>query len=293
VSGSSERVTDSPLGAAGAVGIGLVGGAVSGLLGGGSGVVYVPALERFARLPRPVLHGTATTANIAVCVIGAAVYALAGGTVDLRAGTGLTIGGILGGLVAAGLVSRLPDRVLRLLFVAVLLVTAAELYLDAAGLDPLAGHAAVSPGLRADLWFVVPVTVLAGIVMGAWAAALGLGGGLLAVPVLVLLFGADLHTAAGTSLLMFIPNSVVGAVVHLRHGTAAPRLGRWLSLGAVPGAATGALLALALDGVVLGVVFGTFALAMGVREILRLARHRQATSHDTRVRSSVATGPGT
>ncbi|GAA4908791.1 hypothetical protein GCM10023204_12580 [Actinomycetospora succinea] len=220
-------------------------------------------------------HGTATTANIAVCVIGAAVYALAGGAVDLRAGTGLIIGGIIGGFFGADIVSRLPDRVLRLLFIVVVLVTAAKLSLDAAGLDPLAGRAAVSPALLASLWFVVPVTVVAGIVIGAWAAALGLGGGLLAVPALVVLFGADLHTAAGTSLLLFVPNSVVGAVVHLRRGTASPRISGYVGLGAVPGAAGGALLALALDGVVLGVAFAGFALAMGAREILLLARRRQ------------------
>ncbi|MCW0212994.1 MAG: sulfite exporter TauE/SafE family protein [Pseudonocardia sp.] len=256
----------------GALAIGVTGGAVGGLLGGGSGVFFVPALDRFARLPRPVLHGTSTTANIAVCTVGAAVYALAGGAVDLRAGTGLIIGGIIGGFFGAGIVSRLPDHILRLLFIAVVLTTAAKLYLDAAGLDPLAGQAAVSPSLLADPWFVLPVTIGAGIVIGAWAAALGLGGGLLAVPTLVLLFGADLHTAAGTSLLMFVPNSIAGAIVHLRKGTAAPSLSGWLSLGAIPGAIAGALLALALDSVVLGVVFGTFALAMGIREINQMIR---------------------
>ncbi len=291
----SEHATDSPLGAAGALSIGLAGGAVSGLFGGGSGVFFVPALDRFARLPRAVVHGTATTANIAVCVVGAAVYALAGGAVDLRAGAGLTIGGIIGGFFGTGIVSRLPDRVLRLLFIAVVLFTAAKLYLDAAGFDPLDGHAAVSPALLASLWFVVPVTALVGIVIGAWAAALGLGGGLLAVPALVVLFGADLHTAAGTSLLLFVPNSVVGAVVHLRNGTASPLIGKYLSLGAVPGAAAGALLALVLNNIVLCVVFATFALTMGIREILQLARHRHPDAHNTPPRrpSPPDQGPGT
>lgn len=96
--------------------------------------------------------------------------------------------------------------------------------------------------------------------IGAWAGAMGLGGGLLAVPALVLLFGVELHVAAGTSLLMFIPNSIVGTLVHLRQGTASARWG-WL-------------LGLALDAVVLGVVFATFALAMAVREIVQLARGR-------------------
>lgn len=271
----SENVREQALGRPGATAIGVTGGLVGGLLGGGSGVFFVPALDRFAHLRRAVLHGTSTTANISVCAVGAAVYALAGGAVDLRAGTGLIIGGVIGGFFGAGIVSRLPERVLRVLFIVVVLLTATKLYLDAAGLDPLAGRAALSPALLATLWFVLPVTIAAGLVIGAWAAALGLGGGLLAVPTLVLLFGTDLHTAAGTSLLMFVPNSVAGAVVHLRAGTASPRLSIWLSIGAVPGAVAGALLALALDSLVLGVVFGTFALLMGIREIIQLRRSHQ------------------
>jgi hypothetical protein len=264
------------------VAIGVTGGVVGGLLGGGSGVFFVPALDRFAGLSRPVLHGTSTVANIAVCAIGAAVYALAGGAVDPWIGSGLIAGGIVGGFFGAGLVSRIPDRILRILFIVVVLLTAAKLYLDAAGLDPLAGRAAVSASLLANLWIVISMTFAAGVIIGAWAAALGLGGGLLAVPALVLLFGTDLHTAAGTSLLMFVPNSIAGAIVHLRKGTASPRLGGLLSVGAIPGAAAGALLALALSSVVLGVVFGTFASAMGVREIAQLIRlsgqKRAATS---------------
>ncbi|MEV0280159.1 sulfite exporter TauE/SafE family protein [Streptomyces sp. NPDC050610] len=104
---------------------------------------------------------------------------------------------------------------------------------------------------------------------------------MLAVPALVVLFGADLHTAAGTSLLLFVPNSVVGAIVHLRNGTASPPISRHLSLGAIPGAAAGALLALVLNSVALGVVFATFALTMGIREILQLARHQHPAAHHT------------
>ncbi|WP_245607120.1 TSUP family transporter [Pseudonocardia spinosispora] len=279
--GTADRLSTG-----GALAIGVTGGAVGGLLGGGSGVFFVPALDRFAGLPRKVLHGTSTVANIAVCAIGAAVYALAGGAIDLRAGSGLIIGGIIGGFFGAGIISRIPERILRILFIAIVLITAAKLYLDAAGLDPLYGKAAVSPGLLASLWFVLPVTIVTGVIIGAWAAALGLGGGLLAVPALVLLFGADLHTAAGTSLLMFVPNSIVGGYMHLRKGTASARLGRLLSVGAVPGAIAGALLALALDSVVLGVVFGTFALAMGIREIVSMIRADRAASVQNHAESS-------
>jgi hypothetical protein len=127
-------------------------------------------------------------------------------------------------------------------------------------------------GLREHLWLTVLVTAVVGVVIGSWSGAMGLGGGLLAVPVLVLFFGVELHTAEGTSLLMFIPNSLVGGYVHLRQGTASLRAATVLGLAAIPGTVVGALVGLALDATVLGLVFGTFALAMALREIVQFVR---------------------
>ncbi|WP_235677758.1 TSUP family transporter [Mycolicibacterium sarraceniae] len=73
------------------LGIGCTGGVIGGLLGGGSGVFYVPALEKVATLSRPSLHGTAGAGNIAVTGVGAATFALAGGSIDFRAGIVLVL----------------------------------------------------------------------------------------------------------------------------------------------------------------------------------------------------------
>ncbi|WP_031467617.1 sulfite exporter TauE/SafE family protein [Sciscionella sediminilitoris] len=260
------------LGTASATVLGGIGAAVGGLLGGGSGVIYVPALDRLTTLPRAVLHGTSAAANIAVCLVGPVVFALGGGGVDLRSGSGLMLGSVIGGFFGAKLLTRLPETLLRVLFLAVLLVTGTKLFLDAFGLDPSGGAALFSQQLLAELWFVLPLATVTGVLIGAWAGAMGLGGGLLAVPALVLLFGTDLHTAEGTSLLMFLPTSIVSTVVHLRQGTADGRLSVLLNLGAVPGAIAGALLALALSGTVLSLVFGTFAIAMAIRELFAMRR---------------------
>lgn len=256
-------------------GVGLAGGVVGGLIGGGSGVLFVPALDRFTTMSRARIHGTSTIANIGVCVAGAAAYAAGGGALDLHVGTGLIVGGTLGGVVGPRLLARAPETLLRVLLVAILLLTAGKLFVDALG-PPLLSRSVVPAELLANPWFLHATTVTVGLVIGAWAGAMGLGGGLLAVPALVLLFGVELHVAAGTSLLMFVPNSVVGSAVHLRQGTASARWGRLLALSSVPGTVAGAFLGLALDAVVLGCVFGTFALTMAVREIAQLVRRRGA-----------------
>ena len=219
----------------------MVGGVVGGLIGGGGGVLFVAGLDRFTAMSRARVHGTSTIANIGICVAGSAAYALGGGAVDLRVGTGMLVGGTLGGLIGPRLLARASERLLRVLLIVILVLTAAKFSVDALGL-PLLTHALVPAGLLADLWFVVPATLVVGIVIGAWSGAMGLGGGLLAVPAMVLLFGVELHVAAGTSLLMFIPNSIVGSWVHIRQGTASARWGWLLGLTSAPGVVAGALL---------------------------------------------------
>ncbi|MDL5156979.1 TSUP family transporter [Actinomycetospora termitidis] len=257
------------------LGIGALSGVVGGLLGGGNGVLTVPALAHYTRLSRPAVHGTSTLAAASVCAVGALVYWLVGGTIDLRAGAGMLVGGMIGGFYGAKLVARASETLLRVLLIAILVLTATKLYLDAAGLDPVSDGAVVPADLLATWWFVVPLSVVVGVLVGAWAGAMGLGGGLLAVPALVLLFGVDLHTAAGTSLLVFLPNCLVGGLSHWRQGTADLRIANLVGLAAAPGAAAGALLALALGNVVLGVVFGTFAAVMALREIVQLVRRQR------------------
>jgi uncharacterized membrane protein YfcA len=71
---------------------------------------------------------------------------------------------------------------------------------------------------------------------------------------------------------MFLPNSIVGWIMHARQGTASPRLSVTLNLGALPGAIAGAVLALLLDASVLSVVYAAFCLFVAVRELVRMPR---------------------
>lgn len=257
------------------LGVGFIGGIIGGLLGGGSGVFYVPALEKITKFRRATLHGTAGAANIAVTGIGAATFALAGSAIDLQAGSGLVVGGTIGAVFGARLILRISEAFLRWLFVSILLVTVAKLGLGIIGADPTQGGALLPPALIANLWFTLPVSLVLGFFIGAWSAGLGMGGGLLAVPTLMLLFGTSLPVAEGTSLLMFFPNALVGTFVHARQGTANISVGIHLNIGALPGACMGALLALALNASVLSAVFATFALAIAVRELYRMAIERR------------------
>jgi uncharacterized protein len=260
------------------VGVGLVGGAVGALLGGGTGVVAVPALDRLTTLRRVVIHGTANLANVAVAVVGAAVYELRGGHLDPAVAVGLMAGGVAGAFLGARLAAQAGDRSLRVAFAAVLSVAGIELCLSAAGVGPSTGSPLLPAAVRGDAVTVLALTIVIGVAVGAWSAALGLGGGSLTVPVLILAFGLGPHTAEGTSLLVMLPSSVAAAAAHLRQRTASPRLGAKLACGAAPGAVLGAFAGLALSATALDWVFGLFVLFMAAREARKIRLARQGRS---------------
>jgi uncharacterized membrane protein YfcA len=106
-----------------------------------------------------------------------------------------------------------------------------------------------------------------GVVVGAASGLLGVGGGTLMVPFLTLAAGMTQHAAEATSLLVVLPTAIAGSLVLRRRGIG--DLGLALRFGTVgaAGGIVGALLALALPGGVLRVLFACFLLLVSVRLI--------------------------
>jgi uncharacterized protein len=106
-----------------------------------------------------------------------------------------------------------------------------------------------------------------GVVVGAASGLLGVGGGTLMVPFLTLAAGMSQHAAEATSLLVVLPTAIAGSLVLRRRGIGDLGLAlRFGTLGAA-GGIVGALLALALPGGVLRVVFACFLLLISLRLI--------------------------
>ncbi|MCS6831206.1 MAG: sulfite exporter TauE/SafE family protein [Armatimonadota bacterium] len=87
------------------------------------------------------------------------------------------------------------------------------------------------------LWGIIAVSVLAGLL----GALLGLGGGIILVPALILLMNVPEKTAVATSLLGVIATSITASTSHLRYRYANIQLGMWLTSGTVVGALLGSL----------------------------------------------------
>ncbi|HEY4909674.1 MAG TPA: sulfite exporter TauE/SafE family protein, partial [Methylomirabilota bacterium] len=78
---------------------------------------------------------------------------------------------------------------------------------------------------------------------GVVGAILGLGGGILLVPILTIFYGVDLHYAMGASIISVIATSSGAAASYLRTGLSNLRVGLFLVVATITGALTGAFLA--------------------------------------------------
>ena len=85
--------------------------------------------------------------------------------------------------------------------------------------------------------------VVTGLFIGVCAGLLGIGGGMVMIPLLRLVFGLDAYMATATSLFTIIPTSLSGAISHVRNKTSYPQLGVALGLGGALTSAFGVQLA--------------------------------------------------
>lgn len=90
------------------------------------------------------------------------------------------------------------------------------------------------------------ITGAIGLAAGLLSAVLGVGGGIIMVPAMVMLLGVDAKVAVGTSLAVIIPTAITGVWRHYSYGNVDVKTAALLAVGAVIGAYFGALLAQSL-----------------------------------------------
>lgn len=108
--------------------------------------------------------------------------------------------------------------------------------------------------------------VLLGVVVGVFSGMVGVGGGILVVPALVLFFGFDQLSAQGTSTAMLLPPiGLLAAYTYWKHGHVDMRAALLICVGFVLGGYFGAKLAVTLPKEIVKRVFGGFLLLVSVK----------------------------
>jgi uncharacterized membrane protein YfcA len=241
--------------------IGLVSGLLSGLFGVGGGIVMTPGLQVVLGAAPIVALATPLPVILPTALTGAMTYR-ASGELDQRAAAWMIGPGIVAS-IAGALLTKFVDTHL------LLVVTAALLAYQSVGILRGSRERRRSP-LEATPSMYMGIGLLAGFVSGL----LGIGGGLVMVPMLAGLLGMPLKRALGTSLLAIVALVVPGTITHAALGHIDWALFVVVTLGAVPGARIGATIALGTRERTLRILVGGFLLvvaaAYGISEAVAL-----------------------
>lgn len=259
--------------------IGLIAGAFGGLVGLGGGVVMIPLMVRFFGFNQHQAHGTSLAALVFTGLTGAATYSLKG-NVDFLAAALLAVTAILTARFGALYAHSLPEWKLKRSFGIFVICVSALLLLK-----PF--YAQVSH--PAEGWVRVVILLLSGVFSGFFAGLMGVGGGSLMVPAMVLFLGFSQHLGQGSSLMAMAPAGAVGAYTHWRLGNVVPAAVPGLIGGIIVGTFGGGTLAQWLSEAALRVIFAVVLIWQGWRDI-RKSRHIRAkspvvTAYESKVQS--------
>lgn len=186
--------------------VGVLGGALSGLAGVGGGIVFVPGLVYIA--------GWDIRAAVAASLVIIIFSALSGTVRNARSPDppDWRLAGLLSLAVAPAaligvFISRISaESLVQTAFALLLLALAYPI--SRGGIRPR------QPTRRIPL----PLVAVAGVGIGALSGLLGIGGGLMLVPLMVLTFGAKAKSAVSTSLAIVLATSIVGAGGYIATG---------------------------------------------------------------------------
>lgn len=237
---------------------GLLAGFASGLFGVGGGIIIVPALTLLARFPYKLATGTSLTAIVPISCAGIIGYATAG-ELDLVAAALLAAGSLTGAIMGTRWLRTLNGPAIQWAFAALMLVTAVRLALGGDG---------EGSGRGALTVIAVVGLVTLGFVAGVLAGLLGVGGGIIFVPVLTIVFGVPLVLAKGTSLAVILPTSILGTLRNRSAGLTALRPAAVVGIAGVLSAYLAAQLSLGLDARLSAVLFAVLLVTVAVRMTL-------------------------
>jgi uncharacterized membrane protein YfcA len=242
---------------------GLVAGFLSGLFGVGGGILIVPALVFLVGFDQRLAAGTSLAAIVPTSIVGVISYALHG-TVDWLAAVILAIGAIAGAQLGSYLLQRLPKRALQWGFIGFLAVVIVTLFLVIPSRD---SSIVISVGTVIGL-------VALGFVTGVLSGLLGIGGGVIVVPMLIVLFGSSDLVAKGTSLLMMVPTAISGTIGNARRKNVDLRAAAIIGVAACTTTALGAVVAAWIPPFVGNLLFAAFLIVIAVRMVLQAVRTR-------------------
>ena len=252
----------------------LVSSIIFTMLGVGGGFAFVPIL-----LSCGVDFHTAASTSL-VMLTAASISALytyfKSGLVDLRLCAVLEPPTMVGAFAGGMMAHYFNASLLSVMFACILFVSSYFMLQEKAGLEVGGRQIHISPWewnnsfagytYRIDLMLATPLTF----VVGYMGGLLGVAGGWLKVPIMVVLFGVPMKVAVATSSLMVPITGFAGSLGHSFAGHFDPRLAISLSVVTVIGAQIGSRLSILVDSNLLRFIFAFVLSVVGLWMIIRV-----------------------
>lgn len=257
-----------------AVGIGMLAGFLSGLFGVGGGILMVPMIMLLLKFNQKIASGTSLAAVLPIALSGLVGYQI-GGKIDWPVGILISIGAIVGAQLGAKFLHHLPTYVITILFIFFLLLSAARLFFP-------------SPDAAGSVHLTI-VSVLAliglGLLSGILAGLLGVGGGIILVPAMIVFASLGPAVAKGTSLVVMIPTAISGTWRNVRNGNTDLPVAAALGIAGMITAFAGAAVSVRMSDELSNILFATLLLAVATKLALGLrqqrAEHKALTARDS------------
>ncbi|WP_456475441.1 sulfite exporter TauE/SafE family protein [Candidatus Pyrohabitans sp.] len=273
-------------------------GFLAGLVGVGGGTFMVPSLVYLLNVPIKIAIGTDLLQILATASSGAYRH-FKQKSADPLLALMILLGAVLGGQIGAHANKLLPGSTVSTIFGFMVLLVGVQFIFshiikkyEKRGIEALereidhikllqhfvkAGHTEphgvfqISPlnlkrVFHGDVYTInIPRAVLIGLVVGFFSGLMGVGGGFLAVPLMVGILGVPMHVAVGSSLIVVIGAAASGALVYWEQGNVAPAMAGFLLAGGILGAQAGAIASKKLPDITLRRIFGALMLIIGLK----------------------------
>ena len=273
----------SPLFFALLVGLGFLIGAYGTMVGIGGGVVLVPLLMLlYPTLPPALLTGISLAVVFLNALSGTVAYARQR-RIDYRNGLLFALATVPATIAGVWVVRYVPINTFSLMFGLILFAAAFVIFLRPQLEKPeLTEFTHNKPGRRRceitdsrGKKFIYATNRYLGmflsVIVGFLAGLLGIGGGVIHMPLLVYVLGFPVHIATATSHFILVFTTLTGILTHLALGSS--YLQNWpvivfLALGVIPGAQLGARLGRRLHGLLVIRLLALALVILGVRLVI-------------------------
>ena len=228
-----------------------------GLIGGGGSIITVPILVYVLGIPPHRAIGMSLAVVGSTALIGAMLHHRKG-SVSWRTGAVFAASGIVSAYLGSKLTSRVSSPVLMLLFAGIMLIAATLMLLRKHPLEDEKPHVPNTPR-----------EAMAGFGVGFLTGFLGVGGGFLIVPALVVFGGLPMKAAIGTSLFVIGINCAAGLIGHITAGAVDWKLTVLVTALAIMGALAGTALSDRFHPRGLRRIFAWFVVAVALYLVAR------------------------